>query len=1023
MANLFLTEKQRILVDSLLESWEEAVLRGEYPDPDDFCRENPEIKAAFLKEVGVLKATGWMESPPGLKTNPDITFQIGESIIPGYTLDQVIGAGGYGTVWRAIGPGGVSVALKCVWLGREKSQSEWSGLSLLKEIRHPNLLGLFGFWVVDGWLVIGSELADCTLADAFETEKKQGRSGLQPGYLIPLMRDAADGLDYLHQLPKALIHGDIKPGNLLLVGGRCKVGDFGLIQRAAKTGIQFGGGLTYRFAPPEAVAGKPVTQSDQYSLAMTYCLMRGIDPVSVEGLGEWQNRLAGSWQSPKECAVLAKALAREPQQRFKSCREFVDQLQNSLGRENPVGENQWAVAQQTGKWTSLGLMVTTIAALVAWLPKVGDRIGGIDHLPNPQARGIRFPLRDERRQEDQVAFQNKPVFSNPDRVEMNPGDALAFEFEVKGAKPVGFSLAEMEWIGPDGNDRTLLGEVLPEGVTFSPATGKLAGKMKPGIFACQVVAKLESGETIGQKFTWGTRQNKSLVLSFQKELRIVREGDFLVAYGGNPEKPVARHYSDWITSIRFEGSKEDDCLIVDLTGGGLSPCPVSVEGAEGKNRVRIIGDNGGSPLDIIQTLGKSGKCQLGPTSFEINSIQSLDIACTARLLEVRLLAGEVPVALSSVLKGTGRKPFGKLEVANQPVLAFSMPELLRLRGDGATRMKLKGPAPEFTTPGSLDFTGMSSLEIHQSLFAGKDLDLFSNTVLDASGVSLKAGGHITATGHSLASIGEVEAGQPVALGSGMGSVLLNTNGKVASLHSAVTISAEGPIFLAGKVEAMANVDLIGRSPHQNAITASQGTVIFSNNDRVTIRSNGGTRLGNSTVTARTQVSMESSGTIVCETVVAGDFYSAGKALEALGDLMATGHIHLKHSGEMVAKRKVQAQKMVMECDGPSGGIRFENGAKLEWTVPQGHEANDPFLTLNGQSGKVITFEKGSEINLKIQGGQKPNDQISVLEIAKNIGGTIEMPPDMKIQVNGSNRKLVGRLMGGNLLLVEMPPAN
>ena len=87
--------------------------------------------------------------------------------------------------------------------------------------------------------------------------------------LLDHLRDAADALDYMSER-FSLQHLDIKPENLLIVGGRVKVADFGLVKDVQEATISLMGGLTPMYAAPEVFHGHPSLHSDQYSLAIVY---------------------------------------------------------------------------------------------------------------------------------------------------------------------------------------------------------------------------------------------------------------------------------------------------------------------------------------------------------------------------------------------------------------------------------------------------------------------------------------------------------------------------------------------------------------------------------------------------------------------------------------------------------------------------------------------------------------------------------------------------------------------------------
>ena len=261
----------------------------------------------------------------------------------GYTLLERIGSGGYGEVWSAIAPGGLKKAVKFVYgyHDEKRAQTEIKALDRVKELRHPFLLSLERIEIHEGQLVIVSELADCCLADVFNSYVAKGEPGVPRDELLVYIRDAADALDYLAQT-HSLQHLDVKPENLLIVSGHVKVADFGLVKELNVTAQSMMTGMTPAYAAPELFDGQPGERSDQYSLAIVYqemlTSMRPFTSTTAAQLaaqhmhGRPNLRMLPKGDQP----VIAKALSKDPNVRFQSCREMVEELLNKKLRKKSI---------------------------------------------------------------------------------------------------------------------------------------------------------------------------------------------------------------------------------------------------------------------------------------------------------------------------------------------------------------------------------------------------------------------------------------------------------------------------------------------------------------------------------------------------------------------------------------------------------------------------------------------------------------------------------------------------------------
>lgn len=251
-----------------------------------------------------------------------------------YEPVEVVGHGGEGRVLKAIDHQlDRLVALK-VRAALDRTDRE----ALLTEARvllgippHPNLALVREDFFEGDQYVIAMDWIDGI--DLSRLVRARGRPGLAAASVLRWLADAASALTHLHTLDPPVVHGDVKPANLVLTsGGRVVLVDLGL--SSLPNGRHRRGG-TPGYAAPELAAGEaPSRASDVYSLAATaFALLTGEPPM---GLRPPWDGIDASQATLLENAIRA-GLATDPARRPSTAGEFVERLRAGWASTLPTG--------------------------------------------------------------------------------------------------------------------------------------------------------------------------------------------------------------------------------------------------------------------------------------------------------------------------------------------------------------------------------------------------------------------------------------------------------------------------------------------------------------------------------------------------------------------------------------------------------------------------------------------------------------------------------------------------------------
>jgi serine/threonine protein kinase/CheY-like chemotaxis protein len=266
-----------------------------------------------------------------------------------YELEELVGRGGMGVVYRARHVHlQRTVALKLLGPGlaaedfRERFVRE---AQLAAALHHPNIVTVYDAGEADGLLYIAMQYVEGT--DLAELLRREGQ--LEPAEAVATLGPIASALDAAHAL--GIVHRDVKPGNVLLDSERPYLTDFGLTKRvSSQTKLtqheSFVGTVDY-IAPEQIMCQSLDARADLYSLAcVLFHALTGAPPFAKDS--ELSVLYAQLEESPSPVsskrpglpseldAVLATALAKQKEDRYESCGALIDATRGALGEAPPA---------------------------------------------------------------------------------------------------------------------------------------------------------------------------------------------------------------------------------------------------------------------------------------------------------------------------------------------------------------------------------------------------------------------------------------------------------------------------------------------------------------------------------------------------------------------------------------------------------------------------------------------------------------------------------------------------------------
>ncbi|MET9485621.1 protein kinase [Nocardia sp. NPDC006630] len=365
-------------------------------------------------------------------------------VFAGFVVERELGRGGMGSVYLARHPRlPRKTALKL--LNQEMfSDTEIRArfireADLVAQLDHPNIVTVYDRGTEDEQLWISMQFVDGVNASTVKA------GTLPPLRAAQIISETAKALDYAHG--RGVLHRDVKPANILLARSSSKAGggervyltDFGIARLRDDTGHLTQTGTvtaTLAYASPEQLTGSVIDgRSDQYALACTlFQLLTGVVPF--EGTSP-AAVIRGHLQLPPPAAsplrtelprtidpVLARALSKRPQDRYRSCAEFAAAVEQALRPvvpprpPTPAHPQPIVVAPRQPTPARPQPVIPTPATP---RPQVGPLSGPAYQNP------VSGPAYQNPVQNSGPAYQNQaPAYQNPAPVYQNPSSGPAY---------------------------------------------------------------------------------------------------------------------------------------------------------------------------------------------------------------------------------------------------------------------------------------------------------------------------------------------------------------------------------------------------------------------------------------------------------------------------------------------------------------------------------------------------------------------------------------------------------------------
>lgn len=463
-----------------------------------------------------------------------------------YEIEEEIARGGMGRVLRAKDQTiERHVALKESLLEEHNERFQKEAL-LTARLQHPSIVPVYEVGCsFDGKPFYSMPVvSDRSLARAIR-EAKTLNARLS---LLPSMIAACDAVAYAHN--KKIIHRDLKPDNILLGEfGETVIIDWGLA-RSLQDNEQDSVG-TAEYMSPEQAQGKRIDErSDVYSLGATlYELCAGEPPFTGQNAYEIIAKLAQKRPrslvrrqpeiSPVLAAIVEKAIAFAPEDRYQNAKELADDLRKFQAGQL-VGAHRYSTWQLIKRWLKRHRTAVTVAAVAAVFIAVVSVVAVVQVIQQRDAANLALTaaLEEQGRQELLAGNYDRALAILAKAYERDPSSKTLRFMLSEAARPFDSQLRVLNAAGPasvvafspDGK-RVLVASTTGEARLYNPNTGALLVTLlghKSGISTASFSAdgtRLITGSWDKTAKVWDT-QNGQLVTTLSGHQEVILSARF-----------------------------------------------------------------------------------------------------------------------------------------------------------------------------------------------------------------------------------------------------------------------------------------------------------------------------------------------------------------------------------------------------------------------------------------------------------------------------------------------------------------